>query len=243
VEPRTAGDAERPGKTFHRIWIGGAASFDLLAMPGTTDVCRLDPTGQLPATAGNPYTCLDPGSNTPFPADSQTNSAIAAHGDLVQSGFAIGTPRLFASLDYALTPNLLLGGRAGYTFGTYPASPKPSGSFGPIHFEARVTALFGEDAIRRTFAPMLLVAAGLAEYDAYVQVPVFLNRASGPPAQQAENAWLTAGPMFVAAGGGMRLLFSDDLAGTLALKFEAAFGGTAGTLLGAAPEVGVQLGF
>jgi hypothetical protein len=164
---------------------------------------------------------------------------IAKHGDLVQSGASGGYLRPLVSFDYALTPNLLLGARAGYIPGRY-----PNAHFGTVHVEARATYLFGEDAIRRGFAPMVLVATGVGEFDAQVGVPVFLNQPQGAaPIQRIETAWLTAGPAFVAAGGGARVLLSEAVAATAALKFETAFGGSAGTLYGAAPEVGVQLGF
>jgi hypothetical protein len=245
VDQRSAAP-RRYGKPFRRIWIGAAAAFDLFGVPGATDVCKLNTVGTGPVTPGNPYNCVDPSSGQNFPLNDptgQTNTSIAPHGDLVQSGFAFGNTRLLVALDYALTPNLLVGARAGYVLGTDPARA-PGAAFAPIHVEGRLTYLFGDDAIERTFAPMVLVAAGVGEFDAYVQVPVFLNQqGAANPTQQQENAWITAGPVFVAAGGGMRLLLSDDLAATAALKFETAFGGSAGALFGAAPEVGLQLGF
>jgi hypothetical protein len=63
-------------------------------------------------------------------------------------------------------------------------------------------------------------------------------------APQTENAWLTAGPAFVAGGIGVRLLLSKRVAVTGALKFGMAFGGSAGALFGIAPlELGLQMGF
>jgi hypothetical protein len=228
---------------FRRFWIGGAVSFDFFAMPAANDVCLLDLSGKAPATAGNPYNCVDPASKSSFPDTATTNASIAKHGDLVQSGAAIGNTRLLVSFDYALSPNLLLGARAGYVFATDPGS-YPGAPFGPVHVEVRATYLFGDDAIRRGFAPMVLVATGVGEFDAYVQVPVFLNQPQGgTPIQRPENAWLTAGPAFVAAGPGLRILLTEEVAATAALKFEMAFGGSAGTLFGAAPEVALQLGF
>jgi hypothetical protein len=63
-----------------------------------------------------------------------------------------------------------------------------------------------------------------------------------PAGTRNENAWVTAGPFFLAAGGGLRFLFSSSLAATAVIKGEAAFGGSAGSLLGVAPEIGMQLG-
>ncbi|HLK40303.1 MAG TPA: hypothetical protein VKU41_26310, partial [Polyangiaceae bacterium] len=56
------------------------------------------------------------------------------------------------------------------------------------------------------------------------------------------NAWLTAGPVFFAAGGGARYAVSNRVAILGLLKFQAAFGGSAGLLPGFAPEIGVQFG-
>jgi hypothetical protein len=56
------------------------------------------------------------------------------------------------------------------------------------------------------------------------------------------NAWQTAGPIFISAGGGARFALATSVAMTAALKIEGAFGGTAGSLWGFAPEVGLQFG-
>jgi hypothetical protein len=241
--------AEQP---FRRIWIGGAGSFDIVAVPAARDVCLLDGTGTSPATPGNPYGCVDASSNAPFPGnDATVNARITSNGDVVESGLAIGNVRLLVSVDYALTPNVLLGARAGVVLRTDPVhggDGPPDAAFAPLHAEARVTYLFGDRAILRSVAPMALVAVGVGEFDAYVTVPVFLRAPQpgspgGPQGQQKENAWLTAGPAFVAAGGGARFLLSGHVALTLAAKLEAAFGGSAHTLVGGAPELGLQLGF
>jgi hypothetical protein len=242
-------DAEMP---FRRLWIGGAGSFDLVAMPAATDVCLRNNVGTAPSTPGNPYSCADPSSGAAFPgSDAMANMSIARNGDLVGSGLAVGNVRLLVSIDYALTSNVLIGARAGTVLRTDPIhtgfSP-PDPPFGPFHLEARATYLFGDRAILRTVAPLALVAVGVGRFDAYVSVPVFLNAYSVAgmthPAQTlTENAWLTAGPAFVAAGGGVRFLLPRHVALTLALKLEAAFGGTANTLVGGAPELGLALGF
>jgi hypothetical protein len=239
---------------------------DFMVLPGATNVCALDPaTGaRTPLTPGNPYVCLD-ASKQPFPANATTNGAIALNGDHVQGGLGAGHGRLLASLDYAVTPNLLIGARAGFA-GPIVPSPYRASPLGALHVEGRVTYLFGDDAVSRTFAPLVLAAAGLGEFDAEVAVPVFLGGGNAavsavpaggpvnsamqspstpptPPTPAVEQAWATAGPVFVAAGAGVRVLLFDSLAATAALKLETAFGGSAGVLFGAAPELGIQLGF
>jgi hypothetical protein len=232
------------GGKFKRFWVGFGLSMDFFLVPGTTDVCALNPAtnGTTPATPGNPYSCVDPSSGDNFPKDLPTNMAIAKHGDLVQSGFAPGNLRIFLSFDYALNANILLGVRAGYELFTDPAS-SPGPVFAPVHAEARFTYLFGNNAITRPVAPMMLLAAGIGEFDTFVQVPVFINQMTGGTKEQNENAWLTAGPGFAAAGGGVRFAMGKRAAATLGMKLEAAFGGSAGLLFGAAPELAFQFGF
>jgi hypothetical protein len=135
----------------------------------------------------------------------------------------------------------LVGARVGYAVPVAPSFVRAS-PMQAFHIEGRVTYLFGDDAVSQTFAPLVLAAAGLGEFDAFVQVPVFLNVGSGTQ-EVSEQAWITAGPAFVAAGGGIRVLLFDSVAATGAVKLEGAFGGTAHALFGAAPELGLQVGF
>jgi hypothetical protein len=224
-------------------------------VPSTTDVCKLNTSGMSPATSGNPYWCVDPNTNQNFPLQDPTgltNQRIAQNGDLVQSGFApqLGQWRLLLSFDYALNPNMLLGARVGYVFGTDPASTVGA-PFPPLHLEARFTYLIGKGNIQ----PMVFVGAGAGEFDAYVPVPVFLkacNPTTMPscpatmplPAQQmTQNAWITAGPGFGVLGVGARFTLGRRIAITAAAKAEAAAGGSAGALIGIGPELGVQYGF
>jgi hypothetical protein len=138
-----------------------------------------------------------------------------------------------------------VGVRAGYELLTVPSGP----AFAPFRAEARFTYLIGFDAIHKKLAPMLFVGAGVGEFDANVPVNVFVcpPTGTGPvcqnPAQFSQNAWLTAGPVFGAAGVGVRASLAKRIAGTAALKVQGAFGGTAGFLFGAVPELGIQYGF
>jgi hypothetical protein len=132
--------------------------------------------------------------------------------------------------------------------GTDPNKP----AFAPLHIEARYTYLFGKDAVNRVgLSPLVLVGVGAGEFDAYVPVTANLKCQVGCntkfPVGATEagtvDAWLTAGPVFVTAGGGLRYLATSRLAILAALKFQAAFGGSAGFLPGFAPELGFQYGF
>jgi hypothetical protein len=222
------------GGKFPRVWVGINVSLDLDVMKGAQNVCSRI-TGAI-NSAG--YGCVD-SSGSVFPATASENSFIVANrGDAVQGGLVHGPLSILASLDYALSQNLLVGGRAGYQALTIPTGA----AFAPVHLEARLTYLFGKDALTSKLAPLALVGVGLGESDAFVPVTVYSSN-SNPPTPHTFNAWLTAGPLFATVGGGARYLVKKKIAATLALKLQGAFGGTAGFLFGVVPELGVQLGF
>jgi hypothetical protein len=243
------------GETFRRFWIGAGGQFDIYLMPSATDVCIVSPSNGAP-TSG--YGCVDPSNgknqNFNFPG-SKTNNANIQKGqfDSVGNGVAPGNLRVYASFDFALTKNALLGARAGYVFFTNPALGTPGKAFAPFHLEARFTYLLGDNPLMKGFASfMLFGAAGIGEFDAFVPVTVVNSSATPTCNQQSnqvgtlactENAWATAGPFFVAAGAGVRIRFGDAVALPIGLKLEGAFGGTTGFLFGFAPELGVQFGF
>lgn len=235
-------DQSTAARRAHKIWVGVAVSMDFVFLPGAQNVCVHTPDGTRTLNSAG-YQCVDPSTGANFPG---TNGALngqivqgsaAISGDGVAGGVTPGDLRLMMSFDYAVTNNWLLGARAGYSLFTDPASA-PGRAFLPIHLEARGTYLFGENAIASRFAPMLLFAVGLGEFDSSIGVTVQLQ--SG--AHQNETAWLTSGPAFLAAGGGARLLLSPNVAATAAAKVQASFGGGARFLLGVAPELGVELG-
>jgi hypothetical protein len=247
------GDVGPVRSQYHRAWLGLAVNTDLLLAPGAYDVCALNSAGTSTFTAGNPYVCYDPALGTDFPPGGPVNAAIDTVGvgrrDYVKGGLAAGPLTVLASFDYALDANVLLGGRAGYELFTYPGR-NPGPAFPPFRLEARVTYLLGANAIAQTFAPVFVGAAGLGEFDAHV--PVKVNLVNPPvgsayqPGLVREDAWLSTGPAYVAAGVGGRLAFGGEqknVALTAVLKGEAAFGGTSGVLFGVAPEAGIQYGF
>jgi hypothetical protein len=219
-----------------KVWIGVSLQADIVFLPAGNDVCLVDPNTGIPTnTAG--YACVDPNTGVRFPNDAATAKLLTpGSADQVVGGLKLGNVRLLASLDYALNKNMLLGARAGYVLRTDPASPAfPA----PIHLEARFTYVVGHDAVnKKGLSPMVFLGAGAGEFDAFV--PVTVNGTGGRTG--TENAFVTAGPVFMAVGGGARLLIGQKVALTAALKFQAAFGGTAGFLPGIAPEVGIQFG-
>jgi hypothetical protein len=223
-----------------KIWVGVGGSMDFVSLPSAQDVCLLNGNNPPSPANGAGYECVDPsGHNFPGTDQGLNGNIVKGKGDSVGGGFASGNLRLFASLDYALNMNVLLGARAGYVLFTDPAS-SPGPAFAPIHLEARFTYLFGKDALAAGIAPLLLLAAGASEFDASFGVQVLTTN---PNQTRNENAWIVAGPLFGAAGLGVRFLLSANVAATAILKAQGAFGGTAGFLLvPVAPELGIQFG-
>jgi hypothetical protein len=234
------GTKKAGGPKFRRIWVGLAVSLDVMSLPQSDKACKLNGSGTSPANSAG-YECVDPSTSANFPGSSNAvNMSILTgpnDGDSVGGGLLPTNLRLLVSFDYALTTNMLIGARAGYVLNTDPAS-SPGPNFPPIHLEARFTYLFGKDAILNPIAPLLLVAAGVSEFDANIGVQVALS--TGKP--RNENAWLTAGPVFGALGAGARFLVGKSFAISAVLKGQAAIGSPS-WLVGFAPEVGAQFGF
>ena len=238
------------GGKLKRVWIGLGVQFDFYFLPGADNVCKVnDKTGNPTNSSG--YFCLDPKSGAAFPnngipalgfkaGSSAANDAIVPNaGDQVIGGVSpLHNVRLLATFDYALNQNMMIGARAGYVLGTAPTSA----AFAPIHLEARFTYLFGKNALTHFFAPYAFLGVGAGEFDAHVPVTVHLTTSSGDQ-KGSENAWITAGPVFFAVGGGFRFGLTRGLALTAGIKFEGAIGGAAGFLPGIAPELGIQVGF
>jgi hypothetical protein len=250
-----------PKGALHRWWIGLSFQADIYFMPKADEICKLaertvngneEVNPLLPQnTAG--YNCVSPQNNANFPGTTKLplangtttfiNDQFTAHS--VTGGPILGNLRILASLDMALNANMMLGARLGYVLFTDPATGSPGAVFPPVHLEARFTYLFGRDAlISSTVAPLVFAGIGLGEFDAYIPVTVNpLPPPNGPGGGPvAENAWLTSGPFFFSVGAGVRVRLSEHVAGTAALKFEEAVGGSAGSLPGFAPEVGLQFG-
>ena len=237
------GSPSTPGSAFPRVWIGVLGSIDLISLGSADDVCLLDPKTATPLnTAG--YYCTNPdGTDYPNRTSATENSVLKkGSSDQVKGGFAPGTIRLMASIDYALTQNILAGARIGYVLGTFPgaAAGNDGKGFPPVHLELRGTYLFGANALTSPgITPLVFVGAGVSEFAANVTVTVIQNGVAGTRSVQA---WELGGPGFVSVGGGARYALSPKAALYGAAKLTAAFGG-AGLLPSVAPELGVQLGF
>lgn len=243
-------------------WIGVAADFDFSFLSSAQDVCQLylpamstsNPTipfmGGAPGTPTNTkgYYCTQNGSDYPSHSNpAQAAALVPGQADSVGGGIIPGNIRILASLDYALTTNMMLGIRAGYVARAYTGTQAPH--FPPFHVEARYTYVFGDDPIGKAgIHPMVYIAAGAAPYDSSVSVAVYekpnsVGCPTGALCQQQVSAWQTGGPLFFAPAGGARWEFVPGVAAMADLKLALAIGGSAGFRFVPTPEVAMQFGF
>jgi hypothetical protein len=230
--------------SFPRFWFGVEGTFDLVTLPGAIDVCAIDtndktmdPSSGLPLNSKG-YYCVSNGAD--FPSRTNLTSAqslVVGSADRVAGGFAPGSVHILASLDYALTRHLLIGGRLGYVANTYPGTAATS--FAPIHAEARATFVIGPGGVGRTGpSAYVYLGGGVAPEDAKVQVNVVVTSVGS----QTVDAWNVEGPGFVGAGLGFREQFTKHAAFLVGPRAALALGGaTATAVIG--PDVQFQLGF
>jgi hypothetical protein len=148
------------------------------------------------------------------------------------------------TFDYALTANLLVGARVGVTLFKYPGQAAYddgrawSLASGRLYLDARGTWVFGENALTKTFAPMVFAGVGAASFDVRTDSGIQLTTGQSGTVQ----LWQTNGPFFVMAGGGVRLTLAEVLALTAALRVNGSFGAN-GFIPTLGPEVGMAYGF
>lgn len=241
-----------------KLWVGIAGALDFAFVPSADDVCKLQPDAT-PLNDGNFYCTRADGSDYPMRPQKdnpEVSAAAAAENDaLVESkagkvsgGGALGNIRLMLTLDYAVHPNVLIGGRLGLVLNTYPGSEAAidgKQSFAvPIHLELRATYVFGQDAlVTKGFAPYVMGGAGVGQFETRVPVPVVENHPSEtPPLQRRDvDAWHIAGPAFLTAGAGGRYAVSERFALMFGLRANFAFLDAFAPSVG--PEIGGQIGF
>jgi hypothetical protein len=241
----TEGEAPAAASTeYARLWFGVSAELpELLSMPAGQDLCKLTSAG-LPANSLVAY-CTNPdGSDFPTRANPmQNDQLVPGRSGRIDGGLHTGDVRVMAAFDYALSANLLVGGRFGYVLSAYTgqAAVNAGRALGPkIHAEGRVTYVLGSAPLTKVgFAPMGFLGAGVSEFDGSVTSAVSQANVAG---QQPVNVWITDGPFFVAAGAGVRYQFSVRAAFTFAARANAVIGGN-GFLMTYGPEVGVLYGF
>ena len=232
----------RSRNRYSHVWLGVSGSIDFEPMPSGNDVCMLTPQA---APVDSTFYCTTPDGND-FPSrDSATENKTLTAGNAgsVGGGFQGGNVRVLATLDYAISQHFMLGARLGFVLDTYPGSAGKSEGhafFAPVHFEARATYLFGAEPLQRSgFRPLVLVNAGLADFDEDTTVTV---QQTGIAGSRTIQAWHFGGPFFVGAGAGVRYAISPYHAFITALKIEGALG-SSGFMPIVSPEIGAQLGF
>jgi hypothetical protein len=243
-----------------KIWVGLSLGFEFTLVPSVDDVCKLnppnDPNAPLQPINSNNYYCVTSGGDDyPYrpqgtadamtnPRGKENNNLVTGTSDKVSGGAAPGNFRILASVDYALTNNVLLGLRAGVVLNTYPgqAAKDDGKTFPPIHLELRGTYLIGQDALTKKFVPYVMVGGGISTFETSVKVSV-VESVPGTGAKIAKDvdAWQLAGPAFIAFGGGLRLGISERFALMFGPRFNLAFGNAFAPSIGL--EGGAQFGF
>jgi len=189
------------GGKFRRIMIGVHFAPDLWITSATKDVCGSTDTND--SALKGTYTCYQPGKTTinPDPAgdDAATGGralGIPGFAGNVNSGVKVATLRALVSLDYAVTPNVTLGGRLGYAFNHGPPSirynsgvPEQTTKFFPFHVEVRGAYWFKALSIKG-FHPYLHLGGGMAQVDGKVTVPAYRwqSTTSGCPLSTADTS-------------------------------------------------------
>jgi hypothetical protein len=239
-------DKKNKGPKYTRLWVGVSGAIDYLPMPSAANVCKRNGDGTSQNSQG--YYCYDSAAGTDFPNQTQNINLPSGSGSGTAKGqLNLGDIRVTIAVDYALTPNLLAGGRVGYVINAYPGKDSPH--FPPLHVEARATYLFGDAPLLRgsIFAPMGFAGLGLSEFDGHQSTNIkFCTTAPCPSsnantAQQSVDAWVTDAPFFVVIGAGARVQLAR-VALTAALRLNLAIG-SIGLLPTFGPELGILYGF
>ncbi len=261
-------EAEKPKGPFKRWWAGIGADLEFVSVPANSnDVCALDPNSALPTNSDNLYCTDKAGGDFPTRSTKAQNAqlctaAAVANGECPADGggksaggLVRGNLRVMASLDYAVTQNVLLGARLGVTLFNYQgqAASNDGRAFGSRFFgEARGTYVWGDGVGGLGFRPLAMVGGGVGEFDGHVTSGVAYCNAplqKGVPCQSyssfttgSVNVWKTAGPGFAMLGGGVRWNATDSIALTGAIRLNIAFG-SGGVLPTFGPELSAQYGF
>ncbi len=242
VEAVSTGTPTTPDhRGFARFWVGVSGTTDFTVLPGGKDVCSRTTTivNNMPLgsqTDPNWACTSDTPEGLDFPNQTDNTTLVAGKAGNVSSGVQPANVRVKVTFDYAITQNLLVGAALGYVAGTYPGGIQVH--FPPIHLEVRGTWVFGSEPLSHAgFAPFVLVAAGVAEYDANLTILVSQSTFAG---QRPVEAWHVGGPAFIAVGGGARFAFSPRAAFSLGVRATMGFGTSTFPAFG--PEIAFQVG-
>ena len=228
--------------------MGVAGAVDFLSLPGGNNLCALN-SNATPANASG-YYCTNPdGSNFPSRIDSPQNvSLIPGQAGQVAGGVHPGDLRALIAVDYALSPQVLIGGRLGYVLNAYPsggAAVTEHHAFGPrIHAEARGTYVFGDSPLAHEgFAPTVFLSLGAAEFDGHVASMVSMSqKSSGVPISQPVEHLADERPVVCGRGRRRPLSVLGSRRVQRRVRVNVALGGV-GALFTYGPEIAFQYGF
>ncbi len=249
----TKGETVRADANGPRLWLGGAATIDLMTLPSGDNLCHLDPRTAAPGNTANVYCVTGDGADFPLRNDGGAQNAALIPGRAGHSGGDVvsGGARLMLALDVAVNANWLTGVRVGAVFGEYPAQAAVREGFAPgvsYHLEGRVSWVMGDHPLQRGgIAPVFFVGGGVSEFDEHASSAVTVKayrdpRGTSHPAQtQAVDLWVTNGPAFAVVGVGLRYAPVRRVAITAALRGAESFGKN-GLIPTVGPELTVQYG-
>jgi hypothetical protein len=245
AEPVARANSERG---FARLWIGVAATVDFLAFANGQDVCALDEAGH-PASPPSYYCTTATGADFPTRASPAENATLVpGQAGQTDAGMHVGDVRVLFALEYAITPALLVGARAGFVLNAYPPHGAAVGDGRAyalrLHAETRITYLAGDAPLSHVgLAPLVFAGVGLGEFDGHVTSVASTRAANGGgPVSQPVSVWRTGGPWFVTLGVGLRYQFSQRVAVSLSLRGNVAWN-AADALPTLGPDVAVEYGF
>jgi hypothetical protein len=247
---------QTPTEPLRHWWIGVGLHFDFLQMPQGADLCRLNPASAQPANDSHVY-CYAPDRGADFPARTtaggvENTELQAGTAGSSGGGITLANLRLFATIDYAVNPNILIGARGGYVLLTYPGTTAVTDgyAFGSgVYVEARVTGVIGKDALRREgVAPIAFAGVGASAFDAHTSGTATLCPTASPactvikPTTVNVDMWRTNGPGFIDFGGGVRYAPTTQFGLIGALRVNLSFGNN-GLVPTVGPEISGQIGF
>ncbi len=233
--------SEKPAAfgAYKKNWLSLSASLDVAIVAGNENLCSL--ANQRDSGS---YACFRDGD------DAYRGQPQPGEGGTLSGYVRPGTLRFLLGFDRLVTPNLALGGRAGYAIN---GGPKGfyTAAFLPVHAELRATYVIGHEPFaHRGFHPYVYAAGGLGEAAAEVpNVEVesdcgFGGRAPCPENQQRPivtvSAYRRLGRFFGGAGVGALWLVAPNT-GVYADVKVSAFFPTVGFAV--APTLGVTQGF
>lgn len=223
------------GGGFRKIWVGVHFAPDIYFYGGSKNVCSL----QSVASDRN-FACYEADNKTAINNAGQGNSygfPNSTYQDgqgTIKGGAKLTTMRALLSFDYAISANLLIGGRIGFAFNGGPKSVtynldannqvayKEGRAFLPIHAEPRLTYHFvslGKPGLH----PYIHAGGGLAQIDGKMTVSVCgRNPTDNDPACtniHSVYVYKRLGQGFVTLGGGAMYPFGKNFGAVLNVNF------------------------